>query len=123
MRDFQEATGECVDEMAEQAHHLTRRLRLQENWRKYAMYGAFGAAAYFFLTNRRPAGFAAAGIGLAVLASEHPEKFQEAWNRAPEYLDKGQRMVQGVGRIIDQVSEQAGKFQKRGARTREDYLS
>ena len=119
-RGYQDFTEQAAGSL----QNLTERLHLQENWRQWAMWGAFAAAAYLLVTNRRPAGFAAAGVGLAVLAAEHPQKFEEAWNRAPEYLEKGQRMIQGVGRIIDQVSEQAGKFQQqRGGRMREDYLS
>jgi len=99
-------------------------LDISDNWKKMLMFGAFAGAAYLLISGRRPAGFALAGIGMAVLAAEHPQRFEEIWNRAPEYLEKGQRMIQGVGRIIDQVSEQAGKFQQsRGGRMREDYLS
>lgn len=100
--------------------------RLKENWKQYVMLGSFAAAAYLLITNRRPAGFAAAGIGLAVLAAEHPRHFEEAWNRAPEYLEKGQRLIQGVGRIVDQVTEQANRFQQnrvKSDRMREDYLT
>jgi hypothetical protein len=100
------------------------RLRLQNNWKRALMIGSFAAAAYLLATGRRPAGFAMAGVGLATLAAEYPEKFEEIWNRAPEYLDKGQRLVGGVSRIVDQIAEQAGKFQSmRGTRMREDYLT
>lgn len=114
---------ELVETVTDKVRDVADRVNLNENWRKYAMFGSFAAAAFLFFSNRRAAGFAAAGIGLAILGSEHPERFREAWDRAPEFLDKGQRVVQGVSRMIDQVTEQAGRFQNRGGRMRDEYLA
>ncbi|HST79258.1 MAG TPA: hypothetical protein VLN58_12290, partial [Verrucomicrobiae bacterium] len=63
------------------------------DWRKVLMYGSFAAGAVLFLTGRRPAGLAVAGIGVATLASEHPEKFEEIWHNLPEYIEKGSKFV------------------------------
>jgi len=76
-----------------------------EDWKKVLMYGAFGAAAYLLISGKRGAGFAAAGVGLAALASDHPERFEEIWNQVPDYLDRGHRVVNGVQTIIDRVAE------------------
>ena len=77
------------------------------------------------LTGRRPAGFAVAGVGLAALAAEHPEKFEDVWNRAPEYLDRGQRLVHGVTGIVEKIAEQTSRFQssRRGSSMEHDYLT
>ena len=96
---------------------------IQQDWKKYLMFGSFAAAAYLLLTGKRPAGFAIAGIGMAILAAEHPEKFEEAWNRAPEFLDKGQRMMHGVSGIVDKIAEQKQKFQSRRGDAQHDYLT
>jgi hypothetical protein len=103
---------------------FSRPSAVSENWKRYVMYGSFAAAAVLLLTGRRPAGFAVAGVGLAALAAEHPEKFEEIWNRAPEYLDRGQRLVHGVTGIIDKVAEQTSRFQssRRGS-MEHDYLT
>jgi hypothetical protein len=103
---------------------FTTNAQAPENWKRYVMYGSFAAAAVLLFTGRRPAGFAAAGIGLAVLAAEHPDKFEEIWNRAPEYLDKGQRLVHGFGGIVDKIAEQTSRFQssRRGG-MEHDYLT
>ena len=45
------------------------------DWKKTLMIGSFAAGAILFLTGRRPAGLAIAGIGVATFAAEHPEKF------------------------------------------------
>jgi hypothetical protein len=103
---------------------FTRSSAITDNWKRYVMYGSFAAAAVLLFTGRRPAGFAVAGIGLAVLAAEHPERFEEMWNRAPEYLDKGQRLVHGVSGIVDKIAEQTSRFQSgRRGNMEHDYLT
>jgi len=77
------------------------------DWKKALMYGSFAAGAVLFLSGKRPAGLAAAGIGLATLAAQHPEKLEELWDRMPEYLDKGTQFVEMAADFIEQVSEQA----------------
>ena len=75
------------------------------DWKKILMYGAFGAAAYLLLTKKRAAGFAAAGIGLATIAAENPEKFEQLWNQAPEYLEKGHRIVNSIQSLVERLAE------------------
>src|SRR4051794_8280514 len=95
-----------------------------ENWKKALMIGSFTAAAILLLTGRRPAGFALAGIGVATLAAEHPEKFEQFWNSAPEYLEKGTRLVNGVGDFVEKIAQQSSRFQaSREHGGRPDYIS
>jgi len=90
---------------------------MNQDWKKVVMYGAFGVAAYLILTGKRNAGFAAAGVGLATLASEHPEKFEQVWNQAPEYLERGHRIVNGVQTLLDRLAEHSEQFKAiRGGR-------
>jgi hypothetical protein len=100
-------------------------MNMRQDWMKYLMIGSFAVAAYLIFSNKRPAGFAVASIGLAMLASEHPDKVQEVWHRAPEFLDRGQRMVQGVSGIVEKVAESTSKFQnmRRGREQGHDYLT
>jgi hypothetical protein len=76
------------------------------DWKKTLMYGSFAAGAVLFLTGRRPAGLAVAGIGVATLAAEHPEKFEELWRRMPEYVDKGSKLVDIAASFLERLSEQ-----------------
>jgi len=85
---------------------------INENWKKMLMVGAFAGAAYLLISGRRPAGFALAGIGMAVLAAEHPQRFEEVWNQAPHYLDRGTKVVNQIGELIDKIAEQGSKFQQ-----------
>lgn len=101
---------------------------INENWKKALMIGAFAGAAYLLISGRRPAGFALAGIGLAVLAAEHPHRFEEIWNQAPTYLDRGTRVVNQISDLIDRIAEQGTKFQqmRRGGNRgqgQHDYLT
>jgi hypothetical protein len=94
-----------------------------ENWKRAVMIGSFSAAAFLFLTGRKAAGFALAGVGVATLAGEYPDKFEKFWESAPEYLDRGTRLVQGVGNFVEKIAEQSSRIQERAAHTRPDYIT
>lgn len=76
------------------------------DWKKGLIYGSFVAGAVLFLTGRRPAGLAVTGIGVATLASEHPEKFEELWRRMPEYVEKGSKLVDIAASFLERLGEQ-----------------
>ena len=76
-----------------------------ENWKKAVIFGGIGAGAVLFATGRRPAGLILAGIGAATLASEYPERLQQLWERAPEYMDRGNELMAAISRIAQRVSE------------------
>ena len=95
---------------------MEREIAMNRDWKKILMFGAFGASAYFLLSGKRAAGMATAGVGLAVLASEHPEKFEQIWNQAPEYLDRGHRIVNGIQSLVERISEHAQNWQQMRSR-------
>jgi len=102
----------------------TNDIRLSQNWTRALVIGSFSAAAFLLVTGRRPAGFALAGIGLATLASEHPDKFEQIWDKAPEYLEKGTRIVNNIGTFVEKLAEQGARFQAARSRASEhDYLT
>ena len=75
------------------------------DWKKTLMIGSFAAGAILFLTGRRPAGLAVAGIGVATFAAEHPEKFEELWHRMPEYIEKGSKFVDMASTFLERMGE------------------
>lgn len=77
------------------------------SWKQAVVYGSIGAGALLLLTGRRPAGLVLAGVGLAALASEYPEKFEEMWEAAPDYLDKGAQIMQSLSRMGERLAEEA----------------
>jgi hypothetical protein len=76
-----------------------------ENWKKAVIFGSIGAGAVLFATGRRPAGAILAGVGAATLASEYPEKFRQLWERAPEYMDRGNELMAAISRIAQRVAD------------------
>lgn len=79
------------------------------DWKKVVIFGSFAAGVALFFTGRRPAGLAVAGIGVATLASEDPEKLRELWRRLPEYVDRSGRLVDTAANILEKLIEQRGR--------------
>ena len=46
-----------------------------------------------------------AGVGAATLAMEYPEKFRQLWERAPEYMDRGNEMMAAISRIAQRLAD------------------
>jgi hypothetical protein len=95
------------------------------DWKRIVMVGSFAAAAVLVITGKRPAAFAAAGIGLATLASEHPEKLRMVWDAAPGYIEKGSRLVNEVGGLVEKIAEKGSRIQsyRHGRTSVPDYLT
>ena len=64
-----------------------------ENWKRAVIAGSAGAATILVLKGKRPAGVLVAGVGLAVLASEYPEKFERIREEIPTYVRQGTRLL------------------------------
>jgi hypothetical protein len=71
--------------------------------------GAVGAATVLFLKKKYPAGVLATGVGLAVLASEYPEKFESVRKALPDYFDRGMRVMEMAGRAGKRITDVAGQ--------------
>lgn len=78
------------------------------DWKKALMYGSFAAGAVLFLTRRRAAALAVAGVGVATLLAEHPERFEELWQRLPEYIDKGGRLLDRAAGLVELLGQERG---------------
>jgi hypothetical protein len=76
-----------------------------ENWKKAVVFGSLGAGALLFARGHRPAGAILAGVGAATLAAEYPEKFQQLWDRAPEYMDRGNELMAAISRIAQRLTD------------------
>ena len=59
------------------------------------------------ITGKRPLGMALAAGGLAVLASEYPEKFEAVWENAPDYLQKGIQIFGTLQKLGEGFAEEA----------------
>ena len=70
-----------------------------QNWKKAVVFGSIGAGAMLILSGRRSVGMAVAAGGLAVLASEYPEKFEGLLEDAPDYLNKGMEILSTLKKV------------------------
>jgi hypothetical protein len=78
-------------------------------WKKAAVLGSIGAAAILFMKKRYPAGVLATGVGLAILASEYPEKFEQVRRSLPDYFDRGMQVMEMASNAGKRISEAAGR--------------
>jgi S-formylglutathione hydrolase FrmB len=74
------------------------------NWKRALIFGSIGAGALLYFNGRRPVGMIMAGVGVATLALEYPDKFEQLWERAPEYLSRGNQIVDAVSRMVDRYA-------------------
>lgn len=79
------------------------------NWRKGLIIGSFAAGALLMIKGHRPAGIAAATVGLAILAAEYPDKFEDIWEQAPDYVYKGTQIFATLSRIAERFAENASE--------------
>jgi len=77
-----------------------------QSWKKAVVFGSIGAGAMLIVMGRRPLGMAFAAGGLAVLASEYPEKFEAVWENAPDYLQKGVQIFSTLQKLGEGFAEE-----------------
>lgn len=95
-----------------------------QNWKKAVVFGTLGAGAVLFATGKRPVGIALAAGGLALLASEYPEKFESVWENAPDYVNKATQIFAVISKISERFAEQAERRSMESwNRMREEYGS
>jgi hypothetical protein len=80
-----------------------------DSWKKAALAGSITAATILFLKRRHAAGVLATGVGLAVLASEYPEKFERVRRSLPDYFDRGMRVMEMAARVGRRITDAAGQ--------------
>lgn len=80
-----------------------------DSWKKAMVLGSIGAAGLLFMKKKYPAGVLATGLGLAVLASEYPEKFERVRQVLPEYFERGLHVMEMAGRAGRRITEAAGR--------------
>jgi hypothetical protein len=79
-----------------------------ENWKRAVIAGSAGAATILMLKGKGTAGVLVGGVGLAVLASEYPEKFEQIRDEIPSYVRQGTRFLDlsmKIGAKIGQLVE------------------
>lgn len=80
-----------------------------EGWKKALLTGSIGAATILFMKRKHAAGVLATGVGLVVLASEYPEKFDKVRRSLPDYFDRGMQVMEMAARAGKRITEAAGR--------------
>jgi hypothetical protein len=80
-----------------------------DHWKKALILGSIAAAAILFMKKKYPAGVLATGAGLAVLASEYPEKFEQVRRALPAYFDRGMHVMEMAAQAGKRFSDAAGR--------------
>ena len=80
-----------------------------DSWKKAAVLGTIGAAGILFMKKKYPAGVLATGVGLALLASEYPEKFETVKRSLPDYFDRAMRVMEMAGQAGRRITDAAGR--------------
>ncbi|HKU26388.1 MAG TPA: hypothetical protein VJQ54_13020 [Candidatus Sulfotelmatobacter sp.] len=80
-----------------------------ESWKKAAVLGSIAGAAILFMKKRYAAGVLSTGVGLAVLASEYPEKFEQVRQALPEYFERGMQVMEVAAKAGRRITEAAGR--------------
>jgi hypothetical protein len=79
-----------------------------ENWKVALIGGSAGVGTILFLKRKWTAGIILAGVGVAALASEYPEKFEEVRKRMPDFIERGNNFLEVASRVGDRLAEAAG---------------
>jgi hypothetical protein len=82
---------------------------IMESWKKAVITGSISAGALLFMKRKHAAGVLATGIGLAVLASEYPEKFEQVRKSLPDYFDRSMKVMEMAAKAGKRITEAAGK--------------
>jgi len=80
-----------------------------DSWKKAVIVGSIGAATIFFMKKRYAAGVLATGVGLGVLASEYPEKFEIVRRALPDYFERGMQVMEMASRAGRRIADAAGR--------------
>jgi hypothetical protein len=80
-----------------------------DGWKKAVVMTSISASAMLFMKKRYAAGVLASGVGLAVLASEYPDKFDTVRRALPEYFERGMRVMEMAGRAGRRITDAAGR--------------
>jgi hypothetical protein len=80
-----------------------------ETWKRAAVAGSAGIAVLLLVKGRRPAAVLAGSVGLAVLASEYPERFAQIREELPSYVRQGTRYLDLAIKIGSKIEQLADK--------------
>jgi hypothetical protein len=80
-----------------------------DNWKRAAIAGSVGGAVVLLMKGKRPAAILMGGVGLAVLASEYPDRFAKIREELPSYVRQGTKFLDLAMKIGNKITDFAEK--------------
>ncbi|HEX4426201.1 MAG TPA: hypothetical protein VH079_12455 [Terriglobales bacterium] len=78
-----------------------------KHWKKALIATSAGASVALFLHRKKTAGFLLAGVSAVALASEHAREFEALYEKFPDYVEQGKRLLKTASQIGEQVAQLA----------------
>ena len=75
------------------------------SWKRMLIFGSMGAGVALYVSGRRAAGTALAGVGLGGLIYEKRETIAKLASELPQFLEKGAQVVQTVTAVGQKLME------------------
>jgi len=80
-----------------------------KDWKRLLVAGSAGASVILLLKGKTAAGLLVAGVGIATLASEYPEKFADVRDHLPEYAERGTRYLDLISKTVEKIGERSAR--------------
>lgn len=75
------------------------------SWKRVLIFGSMGAGVALYLSGRRAAGTALAGVGVGGLIYENREVISKLANDVPQFLEKSGQVVQTITAVGQKLME------------------
>ena len=75
------------------------------NWKRALIFGSLGAGVALYVSGRRAAGTALAGVGVGTLIYQNRETLQRLVNDAPQFIEKGLQVAQTLTTVGQRLME------------------
>ena len=75
------------------------------SWKRLLIFGSMGAGVALYLSGRRAAGTALAGVGIGGLIYENREIVAQLASDVPQLLEKGTQVVQTITAVGERLME------------------
>lgn len=76
-----------------------------QTWKRAVIFSSLGAGVALFVSGRRAAGLALAGVGIGGLAYENRESLAKLAADMPQFLEKGTQVVQTIAGVSQRLME------------------
>ncbi len=76
-----------------------------KDWKRVLVAGSAGASVILLLKGKTAAGLLVAGVGVATLASEYPEKFADVRDHLPDYAERGTKYLDLISGVVQRLAE------------------